>query len=275
MSLTYLDAKTIGDALSCAWKKQLDTSQDPANGKWYTKGANGDDIGLYGGLTDSIPSSATLDNDAATVTDLGATSVDSAIINNMNGLTPSASVTLSSSYSSSVSDSHTVTESITLGTSFSFQVEDEVTKEGATYSVNFNFTSTETTSSTTTTGDTFGLTVQVNNIATGTVKQVKLMAYSQQVTVPYTVKVSVSGTTETWFENTVNGHYNYSATAGEAFGWINSDDCAGSDSSSYADAGNGIGTVTITGTVVTSQVTTFTTETIDITDDPSLWETTS
>jgi hypothetical protein len=30
----------------------------------------------------------------------------------------------------------------------------------------------------------------------------------------------VTSTTETWFESTINGHYNYSASAGEAFSWI-------------------------------------------------------
>lgn len=35
--------------LTNAWQKNLNTGADPANGKWFEHGANGDNIGLYGG----------------------------------------------------------------------------------------------------------------------------------------------------------------------------------------------------------------------------------
>ena len=43
------------------WKKHLSTDADPANGKWYERGANGDNFGLYGGLTGDAETELKLD----------------------------------------------------------------------------------------------------------------------------------------------------------------------------------------------------------------------
>jgi hypothetical protein len=264
MALTYLDPKTIGDALSCAWKKQLGTSQDPANGKWYTKGANGDDIGLYGGLTDAVPTSVVLDTAKATY-DPQPFVADTANVNNLNGLNPSSSAALNYNYTTSQAITQSTTESVTLGTSFTMKVNEEVAEESATFSISGTFSSTQAETDTESDTITFSITVPVE-VPSGKVYQAQLTAEIQTVTIPFTAVIKVTGTTETWFENQVNGHYDYSTDAGTAFGWIKSDNCAGSDSSSYADAGNKVGTITITGTIRSSQTGSFQTQIVDITD---------
>src|SRR5262249_40922217 len=106
----------------------------------------------------------------------------------------------------------------------------------------------------------------------GTVKRASITGVVQQITIPYTCIVKVTGTTETWFNSEVKDpqtgdkHYNYSTDAGTAFGWINSDNCAGSDSSSYSDGGSATGYVTMTGSVTMIQTVSFSTSVIDVTD---------
>ena len=49
MALQFLDKNVIGQYLREMWKKNLNTGEDPANGKWFENGANTDGRGLYGG----------------------------------------------------------------------------------------------------------------------------------------------------------------------------------------------------------------------------------
>jgi hypothetical protein len=265
MPLTYLDPGTIGTALSCAWRTHLGTSESPSNdGKWLTNGANNDGIGLYGGLTDSLPASLTLDTDAATTTTT-ALLCDKSDINNLNGLNAiDNSVSLSYLASTTTSETHTVTQSVTLGEKFTLELNQVVAKESMEFSLSFTFTSTESETNSTTTTQTETTTVPVY-VPAGKVYQAVLTAEVQQITVPYTCVIKVTGTTETWFNNQVNGHYNYSTDAGTAFGWINSDNCAGTDSSSYSDAGNGTGYVTLTGSVTMNQTVNFSSQVTDVT----------
>ena len=66
MTLNSLDIGTVGPFIGAAWKKQLNTGEDPANGRWYVNGANGDAIGLYGGLSDAVPTGLVF-NDSAMI----------------------------------------------------------------------------------------------------------------------------------------------------------------------------------------------------------------
>ncbi len=263
MSLQYLNAQTIGTYLSCAWQNDLNTTEDPANGQWYTTGANGDQIGLYGGLTDSVPQQLTLDTSASVYSPQEIVA-DTAIVNNLNGLSPSSTVTLSYQYSTSVTSTHSTTVAIKLGAQFTFKVNEIVAEGSAQFSIGFDFSSTNSTANTTTQAQTFSQSVPVT-VPKGTVYQVVLTAESQEITIPYTVPIQVTGTTETWFESTVNGHYNWSVDAGTAFGWINQYACAGTDSPAYSNAGNGVGAVTIAGSLNASQVANFTAVVYDIT----------
>lgn len=264
MSLNYLDAKTIGTALTCAWQKDLGTTKDPANGKWYTDGADSDSIGLYGGLSDTIPHQIQLDTSAA-VYHPQQIIVDSAIVNNLNGLNPSSTVTLTYQYSTSIADTHSVTTAVALGAQFTIKVNEIVAEETTQFNMSFTFSSTDSTTHTTTSTDTFSQTVPVT-VPSGKVFQVVLSAAKQQITVPYTVGISVTGLTETWFKDRVSGHYNWVADAGTAFGWINQYGCAGRDSSAYSNGGNGTGLVTLTGSVNQSQVANFSATIYDVTE---------
>lgn len=263
MSLQYLDGPTIGTYLSCAWQNDLGTTEDPANGQWYTTGANGDQIGLYGGLTDSAPQQLQL-NTGAAVYNPQEIVADTAVVDNRNGLTPSSTVTLAYQYSTSVTSTHSTTVALKVGAQITFKVNEIVAEGSAQFSIGFDFSSTNTTANTTTQAQTFSQSVPVT-VPKGKVYQVVLTAESQEITIPYTVPIQVTGTTETWFESTVNGHYNWSADAGTAFGWINQYTCAGTESGAYSNVGNGVGAVTIVGSVNASQVANFTAVVYDIT----------
>jgi hypothetical protein len=273
MALTFLDPNTIGAALSCAWRTQLDTSESPSNdGKWDTKGANGDDIGLYGGLTDSVPTALTFDMNAAQVT-TSEVIADSVDVNDLDGKNDQYnSVTLTYQYTTSTSSTHTVTDSITAGTKFTIQVSQVLTKEDIEFSLSFTWTSSESETNATTQSQVESTTVNVY-AQPGTVLRAAITGTVQQITIPYTCIVKVTGTTETWFNSQVKDpqtgekHYNYSTDAGTAFGWINKDKCAGADSSDYSDGGSGTGFVTMTGTVTMIQTVNFSTSVTDVTSD--------
>lgn len=263
MSLKYLNGETLGNALACAWQHNLGTTEDPANGQWYTNGPNNDGIGLYGGLTDSIPQQLQLDTQAAVYSPQQILA-DTAIVDNRNGLNPSSTVTLSYQYTNSIANTHSSTMSVEVGTQFTIGMNEIVAQGSAQFSLKFTFSSTETESKTTSETQTFTQSVPVS-VPAGKVYQAVLTAESQQISIPYTVPIQVTGTTETWFEDTVNGHYNWSENAGTAFGWINQYTCAGTDSRAYSDAGGGMGAVTLTGTVSASQVANFKSAVYDIT----------
>jgi hypothetical protein len=87
---------------------------------------------------------------------------------------------------------------------------------------------------------------------------VVLRASAQQLVVPYKAIVYVSGMTETWFEDRINGHYNWMMDAGSTFNLINQYGSAGGDSHAYGrDPSSGRGTVTLTGSVTAQQTSAF------------------
>lgn len=51
----------------------------------------------------------------------------------------------------------------------------------------------------------------------GKVYEAQLIATTQELTVPFQLDVEVVGHTETWFEDRINGHYNWTLSIGAAF----------------------------------------------------------
>jgi hypothetical protein len=120
--------------------------------------------------------------------------------------------------------------------------------EEVTADVSYTFSSSKSQSQTQEATQQFSLPVTVE-VPAGKKYRVVMTATVLSFQVPYTATIAVDGTTETWFEDEVQGHYNWSADAGTLFGWINLYGTAGGDSHLYQDTGNGKGAVTISGTL--------------------------
>jgi len=257
MALTYLNQTTIANAVTCAWKKYIGTSDSPQQS------------GLISGFTDHIPSALTLNTDAATVT-TSQTTAETSIVNNANGLLLNYTyVTLSSVYSQTTSSTHTTTESVTAGTSFNIEVNEALAKEGATFNLSFTFTSTESETTSTTETDDYSTQVQVY-APKGKVQEAVLVEEIQEMSVPYTCVVQVTGNSNLVIDKSGGGAYTGQENAGQVFGWIKEYNCAGDDSSSYSDDGT-VGLVTMTGTVQVSQTASFTAQVNDVTEQTRLF----
>src|SRR4029077_7561014 len=149
MSLQYLSTSQIQNLLTCAWQNDLGTTQDPANGKWYTNGPNNDGIGLYGGFTDAVPSSIDFDLSAAVYTPTGFIA-DTVTLNNSNGLLQSpTTVNLTYGYTIANSSTQSMTESVSLGTQFTIPFGTSASAGGVEFSINLSFSSTSETSTST------------------------------------------------------------------------------------------------------------------------------
>lgn len=264
--LQSLDVQVVGSYIAEAWKKYLNTGDDPANGRWYTNGANGDNIGLYGGLTDALPAGLVFNQNALTYLPKQVVAA-SGIVNNSQGHTPQATLTLSYAHSDSSSTSHAITNSVKVGVGvdikagFDFVVKGEATVK---FSVEYTFSYTSTTTEMTSDTQTFSEAVPVN-VPTGKIYKAVLLASVQSIQVPYTATINVSGNSETWFEDRVNGHYNWMMPIGFLFGLINQYGIAGQDSSLYRNLG-GSGAVVVSGTLNAQQTADFQAQIYDITD---------
>jgi hypothetical protein len=218
MPLTFLDKATVGSYLSQMWKKDLNTGEDPANGKWYENGANNDGAGLYGGLTDNAATQLQF-NDAQKQYIPEQVVCDTASLDNRNGLAPQTTVQLSYNYTKSSSTTHTTSDSIKVGVGVDIKASATIFGIGADVTTKFSFEYTHSWGTATTESEsqsfTFSQSVPVT-VPQGKVYQVVLTAMSQKLVIPYTAIVHVSGKTETWFEDRINGHYNWGMDAGSA-----------------------------------------------------------
>lgn len=267
MSLQYLDISTVSPYLAKAWEKYLNTDKDPANGRWYTNGPDNDNMGLYGGLSDAYPQ---LSFDAAKGnvqhTRIVAASGE---VDNRKGLTPEASLTLSYSYSDAATTSHTITNSVSAGAEVDLEGSAELLGVGgkatAKFTVNYTFSYASTSSTTDTEEQVFSETLPITVPAGKNYKGV-LLAKVQQIQVPFTANIVVSGNTETWFEDRVQGHYNWVQDIGTVFGWINQYGIAGGESSYYTNLGDGRGSLSVPGTLTAQNTADFHAEIYDVTD---------
>jgi len=268
MSLTSLDKKKIRTYLTEAWKKHLDTSQDPAHGEWWENDPNGHHKGLYGDLTDELSTELVFDvNQRTYSTDdvVGCT----ATVDNRNGLTPDGSIaTLTYAYQDSTQSTHSETNTIEIGVEYDFGVSFEIVEESTKFSFKYTYSWTNSTSETKGTELTYADQVTVKPPA-GKIYMAVLVCTVKTMVVPTRALIRVKGTTETWFGKKVEGHYNWSTDAGSAFLWINQFGAAGTASSTFGRSGT-TGIITQAGSAMMQKTADFRVQTYDVTDTPAL-----
>ncbi len=268
MALQSLNVQTVAPYIASAWKQHLNTNKDPANGRWYTNGANGDGIGLYGGLSDAVPNGLVFDESALTYLPKQIVAASS-IVNNMNGLTPQSTLQLSYTHTDSTTTSHTITNSVQVGVGLDIKGKADFIVVGAEATVKFSlaytFSYASTTSTTSSEAQTFSQSLPIT-VPSGRIYKGVLLATVQSIQVPYTATITVKGSSETWFEDRVQGHYNWMCDPGTLFGWISQFGTAGSDSSLYRNLGNGQGGVTVSGVLNSQQTADFQAQVYDITE---------
>ena len=207
MALTILDPDVFGKQyLSEAWQDFLNTDEDPANGEWYTNSPTNDNMGLYGGLTDqNLGYSFDTTNETYVPTQ---TVGQSATTDNTNGLNPHATVKLGFSYQQGSTTQHTVSDAISASVSEAVNVNFEVASSTTTFKLQDTLTLTDSTTHSTVTTVDSSVSVPVD-VPTGKIYKTILYYTQEQLTVPFTMQVGVSGETETWFDDRVQGHYNW------------------------------------------------------------------
>ena len=259
-----LDTQTLGPLLIAAWQKTLNTTEDPTNdNQWLTNGPNNDKIGLYGGLSDGQPE-LTFDETAMTYQPKQIIATTD-IVDNSNGLTPNATLSLAYQYTEQTTTSTTISHSLQVGVKATGTTNLIVVGGGFEISVDYTYTNSSTNS--TMTGDlqTFTQSVPLS-VPAGKIYQGRVTATVRTVKVPFTATILVSGKSETWFADQVNGHFNWSIDAGSIFGWIGQYALATGDSATYGDHGDGRGMVTISGMLTNQTTTDFNVHTYDITN---------
>jgi hypothetical protein len=257
--------------ISQAWQKSLNTNQDPANKKWYENGANGDNIGLYGGLTDRLDPTVWFDQDHKQFTrdDVAVFTADA---DNRNGLNPNPTVSLSYTHSFTQTQTHSTFHQFNTGVNETVVARADIFGIGVDSTTEFFFdytySVTDTKSTSTTDTTTFKMDVPLT-VPTGQVYRVVLQATKQLLSVPTLVYCYVSGESETWFESRVNGHYDWVADAGTLFGWIKQYATAGSDSPYYGTAPSGDGYVSFPGSIEGENFVNFCSKVYNITGVPT------
>jgi len=274
MTLQYINPDVMKAVLTKAWQKAMNNDSDPANGQWYTNGANGDGVGLYGGVSDSIDNVASVGapSYASDPGNLKQTIGALSIVDNRSGLmTVPAAVTLSHSYSTTQAFTHTTTPSINVGVSQWYVLQ--ITLPGASVggSTPIAFEKTWVTSNSTldhtTNAATFQQTIQVLP-PKGKVYQAVLTYIQNKAVVPYWLNLHCSGETETWYEGRLNGHYNWMNSAPSLVGTLTAADyvALGLDPTAWGVDQLGIWTKGVTGELQVDLIGAFCVSVIDITN---------
>ncbi len=259
----FLDTNLLKGYLTSTWKKKLATTRDPANGKWYETGADGDSpAGLYGAMSLQPDTNITIDHSKRKYA-ASSYIAQSVIANNLNGLNPKTKCALSATITSSSETTHTVEDSIGVGVGTTVTGSAKLFGTGASASDSFNIDYKHTWGTSNTKSS--GVSSQYSTEITAVVPKGKkykciLTGVIRSFSAPYTVVARVSGFTETWFSDRVQGHYNHALSGSDAFKLIRDWNLAGADSSHFSSAG-----LTQYGTLTASTVGSFTTKIIDVT----------
>lgn len=236
MALVNLDKTTLGGYMTAMWKRQLGTTLDPSNGKWTETKPGGKPGGLVGRLTDTAATELILDKSQQSLV-VEDSEVNSAIVDNTNGLLPESTVTLRYTHANSTTTTHSTTSGWKLGVKVGFEFEAGLVFEKAKTSVEVNFEGyhswTDSTSTTESKSIEFSQEVPVRNVPKGRVYKAVLVAQTHSITIPYRALISVSGQTETWFAKQVKKHYCWISDAGTAFARIAEWGLAGAESHMY------------------------------------------
>jgi Ca2+-binding RTX toxin-like protein len=264
MALTILDPDVFGkEYLSEAWQAYLDTDRDPANGEWYTNSPTNDNMGLYGGLTDQ---NLGYSFDTSNETYVPTQSVgQSATTDNTNGLNPNATVKLGFSYQQGTTTQHTVSDAISASVSEAVNVNFEVASSTTTFKLQDTLTLTDSTTHSTVTTVDSSVSVPVQ-VPTGKIYKTILYYTEEKLTVPFTMQVGVTGNSETWFDDRVQGHYNHVSDIGDlVLVMVNNDIPTDPDQYSAGFSPLSEGFITLTGNANIYAGGAYTIKTIDVT----------
>ena len=269
MSLNFLDKQKIGAIIVDAFQEQLNTEMDPADGQWFTNGPNNNG-GLYGSLKDQLSSALVFLPNELTLAP-SKIAADTAIIDNRNGLTPKASVTLTYSTTETSTTTHTVSNALKVGLGVDIKASasflgtgvDVTTKISTDYTFSWSNSVSKTTSET----KQFSQTVPIE-VPNGRVYQVVLACDKISLNAPYYADVILTGTSTANFAHPVNGKKTWAIDAGTLCDWINQSGSAGGDSYMYIrdpqTAGQGL--IRMRGSLTSSVTVNFVVNTYDITD---------
>ncbi|KAF1025476.1 MAG: hypothetical protein GAK29_01918 [Acinetobacter bereziniae] len=239
MSVKHLDELYFRDLLTKYWKSYLKTKHDPANKKWYTKGAQGDG-GLYGDINDAPNVEIILHPDKSELK-IENTITLSTFLDNRNSETI-AEFTKDIEYTFSKSETETTSTSHTVKLGYDYEVSSEATIEivKATtkhkFSFAYEFAYTKTNSSTSTQSHTIKESIK-KIVPAGKIYKASLRATYQKAKIPFTALIKFNGISNTWFEHKVDGHYNWRAGVGTIFEYINRHELAGKDSIHFSSRG--------------------------------------
>ena len=297
MPLNDLDKELVGKQYILeAWKRALSTTADPSGGEWYETRAtddsgdtNGDGkidrSGLYGGLTDTPASELDIKTDEADIGSLGEPdTLDTKTVKNLNGNNPKltykrtweekATNSITSEAVKGVDNTTKVTVKSSDLLPIGLDLENSTT-------ATFRWSESETESEEVTDTRTIDLTRDnAIEVPEGKVYRLFVMADKTTATIPFEADITVSGVSETWFdeqedddtpedgpgdEDEPNAEfYNWAANAGEVFDWINKYGI-GEQSDLYGSDGNGNGLVTSEGEWTIDNTSNITTEVKDVT----------
>jgi hypothetical protein len=265
MPIQFIDLRLFSGYVVDAWQNHLNTEMDPANGQWYTNGP-GNNGGLYGLLTDQLASQLVFDTTKQVFTPHQVAAA-SGIVNNLNGLTPSQTVSLLYSYQDSSTTTHATTNTFQQGISVAIKAgEKDVFEVTTTLSFQYSYSWTDTTSTTTSETKTFTESIPTT-VPSGKVYQVLLMCNKQDLSIPYSANVYLTGTSTANFASPVQGHTTWSASAGDICAWINQFGSAGGDSYMFGrDPQNPQqGILTLPGKLTATTTANFSVMTLDVT----------
>lgn len=263
MSLSVLKKENMKKILTAMWKKELGTSKDPANGKWYENGAGGSTSGLYGGLVDTTNPDITFGTIQTKPPSTHLATFQ--VFDNLNGNMSRGEASLVYKYRNETTTHHEQSDTIGVGASGTYKsnVKIPIGSVEKSVTVSVDYAHSWTKGETTTQSAEIEVSQKVPfDIPVGKVYRVELSALVYIFDVDYTATINISGKTETWFEDRVNGHYNYSMSASEAFKKIHQLNHAGEESKNFSSQGYAL-KGRLTGQLQTS----FTARIIDITSE--------
>lgn len=269
MALKYLEKATMAPLLAEMWKRYLDTSLDPANGKWYEQGADKKVGGLYGGLED-YPERELFFDRAKAQYEANDIQCSKAVLDNRDGLSGDGTVELNYTCTRSEATTRSKGHAIKLGAGLefgggaSFLFVD--VKLALKFSFDYSYNWSKSESTTRTEATTFKQSVKMN-VPKGEVHAAILTARKQTLKIPYKAVIRVRGFTDTWFEHRVKDRYRHRLSGAEAIARIGEWGIAGTSSPSFTEDG-----VIDEGILTCDQVVDFAAKVIKVKDPTGLSE---
>jgi hypothetical protein len=268
MTVQHYDAAKLAGLIAEVWKNKFDTDLDPASGQWFTNGPGANNQGLIGGLTDALGTKLEFTADSSSYVLMSEKAdVDTATLDNTDGLLTEGSVTLSHQFQDTSTVTHSHTHGIKAGVECDIKATTTFGDVTTKASFDYTFSWTDGTSKTTGESSTFSQTISVHNIPAGKVYMVTLTCDKVTLKVPFNTFVYLTGTSTANFTATVGGGKKHEMNAGEICSLIKEYKCAGTDSDNFGQDPNDPtrGYIRFGGELSAQRTVNFTARTIDVT----------